>query len=181
MHIYTMNKIATHISPGTYKPTLLTRCAITILVAFFVIIPPGKSQSIAGVMDNAGQKNRKESKFLLPVKEESLAHEDIQLGESFILVNDNIERLKEKKGKVSVGCALVITDKKGKVIQEVTDSYAGNDTFNKEDLQYMHCIINTGKPMEWGETYSVVITFWDKYSSAKFINKLTVRIMMDDR
>lgn len=170
-----MKKTAGKISgTGRNKATGFFRSALVLLVVLFVIVAGGKAQSFAGVRTD---KSMQPGKALPALNEEIPGFTDIPLGESFILVNDNIEHLKEKKGKVSVGCSLVITDEKGKIIQEIADTYRGNDTFNKKDLEYMHCIITAAKPMEWGKSYDVVITFWDKYGTGKIINKLEIRII----
>lgn len=119
--------------------------------------------------------NIEPEKILLVMNNEVLNHNDIPIGESFILVNKNVKGFREKNGKVSVGCSLQIVDKKGKKILDAKDLFSGKDVFNKEDMQYLKCTINTGEPMEWEEKYEVIATFWDKYGTGKIVNKVTIR------
>ena len=111
----------------------------------------------------------------LVMNEEVLNHTDIPIGESFWLVNKNVKGLTVKEGNISVGCSLVITDKSGKKLLEAADLFSGKDVFAKENANYLKCIVNTGKPMEWEEKYKVVATFWDKYGTGKIVNTVTIR------
>ncbi len=111
----------------------------------------------------------------LVMNEEVLNHTDIPIGESFFIVNENVEGLKVKDGNISVGCSLIITDKNGKKMLEAADLFSGKDVLPKENGRFLKCIVNTGKPMEWEENYKVVATFWDKYGSGKIVNTVTIR------
>jgi hypothetical protein len=143
----------------------------------------GQTKLVAGVKKDlttgltATYKNLEPENVVLVMNGEELNHTDIPIGESFLLINKNIKGFKEKQGKVSVGCSLVITDKKGKKILEAADLFQGRDTFNKQEVNYLKCTINTGEPMEWEEKYNVVATFWDKYGDGKIVNKVTIRMI----
>lgn len=107
---------------------------------------------------------------------ETVSHNQVVLGESFAVVNQGVQGLVEKAGKVSVGCSLVITDSSGKKLLEAADLFKGNDIWEKEKARELKCTINTGKPMDWQQEYQVVVTFWDKYGKGKLENRLTAYI-----
>mgnify|MGYP007130732231 CR=1 FL=1 len=114
---------------------------------------------------------------LLVMNNEVLNHTDIPLGENFVLINDNVKGLKEKDGKVSAGCELVISDKQGKKIMDEPDLFKGDDVFLKEKVKALKCTISTGQPMNWEENYDVYVKFWDKYGDGKIENKFTIRMI----
>ena len=116
-------------------------------------------------------------KAMLIMNDEEIHHNDIPLGESFFVVNQDIKGLAEKEGKVSVGCELNITDQKGNKILEVADLFQGKDVFNKDEVTSLRCKVNTGDPMKSGEKYDVEVLFWDKYGPGKIVNKITIRMI----
>ena len=120
-------------------------------------------------------KNLKPGKVLMVMNDEVLNHTDIPMGESFLLVNDQLTGLVAKEGKVSVGASLIISDKTGKVLLKEDDLFRGKDVFHKDSVNYLKCTVPTGKPMEWEEKYDVAVTFWDKYGDGKIENKVTIR------
>ncbi len=109
------------------------------------------------------------------MNDEALNHADIPLGKSFIIVNDKVKGLTEKEGKVSVGCALTISDKDGKVLLSEPDLFKDNAVFEKID--YLRCLVNTGSPMKPEEKYNVHVIFTDKYGTGKIENDVTVRMI----
>jgi len=119
--------------------------------------------------------NLEPEKVMLVMNDEMLNHTDIPLGESFVLVNDNVKGLKEADGKVSVGCSLVIKDKNGKELLNEPDLLKGDAGVFGKDVTYLKCTVNTGKPMEWEETYAVKVTFWDKNGTGKIENTVNIR------
>jgi hypothetical protein len=119
--------------------------------------------------------NLEPEKVMLVMNDEVLNHTDIPLGESFMLVNDNVKGLKEKDGKVSVGCSLVIKDKNGKELLNEPDLLKGDAGVFSKDVTYLKCTVSTGKPMEWEETYAVNVTFWDKNGTGKIENTVNIR------
>jgi hypothetical protein len=114
-------------------------------------------------------------KAFLVMNNEVLNHTDIPLGESFLVVNDNIKGLQTKNGKVTVGCSLKISDSQGKVLLEEKDLFAGHDEFDEKDAKMLKCTVNTGKPMQWEEKYDVAVVFWDKNDKGKIENKFSIR------
>lgn len=107
---------------------------------------------------------------------ETVSHNQVVLGESFAVVNQDVKGLVVRGGKVSVGCSLVITDSSGKQLLAEPDLFKGNDTWDKEKARELKCTINTGKPMDWEQEYKIVVTFWDKYGKGKLENRLTAYI-----
>ena len=114
-------------------------------------------------------------KVMLVMNNEVLNHNDIPLGESFLLVNDGIKGLQAKNGKVKVGCSLSITDLQGKVLLNEKDLFAGHDEFEEKDAKMLKCTVSTGEPMKWEEKYNVALAFWDKNGSGKIENRVTIR------
>lgn len=114
-------------------------------------------------------------KAFLVMNDEVLNHTDIPLGESFLLINDNVQGMQVKDGKVSIGCSLKITDKAGKVILDEKDLFAGHDQFAEKDAKMLKCTVNTGEPMQWEEKYDVAVVFWDKNDKGKIENNFTIR------
>lgn len=114
-----------------------------------------------------------ETKMIM--NDEELNHSDIPLGESFIIVNDNVKGLTVKEGKVSIGCSLTITDKDEKVLLAEPDLFKGDDVFAKVDT--LRCTVNTGSPMKTEEKYNVRVVFTDKYGTGKIKNDVTIRMI----
>lgn len=125
----------------------------------------------------ASYRNMEPSEVLLVMNDEVLTHNDIPIGEKFLLINKDIKGLTVKGGKVSVGCALTITDKNGKKLLEETDLFRGKDVFDKNDATNLKCTVSTGDPMEWEEYYDVVATFWDKYGDGRIENNVKIRMI----
>ncbi len=116
-----------------------------------------------------------ESKIVM--NEEVLGHTDIPLGESFIIINENVKGLAVKDGKVSVGCSLLITHKEAGEILSVADLFEGRDVFDPNEARLLQCTVNTGKPMDWDQPYDVLVKFWDKYGKGTIENKVTIQII----
>lgn len=125
----------------------------------------------------ASYKNMQPEKVMLVMNNEVLGHTDIPVGESFLLINDGIEGLVAKDGKVAVGCSLLIADKQGKVILQEADLFKGNDVFKQDSARMLKCIINTGAPMQSDEFYDVKVVFWDKQGKGSIENKVTIKMI----
>ncbi len=162
--------------PAYVKPLTLTIIALIIVLSACntpVVSKGIKKDFNTGV--TSSYNNMEPGKVMLVMNDEVLNHTDIPLGESFLLVNDNIKGMTVKDGKVSVGCSLSITDDKGNAVLQEKDLFAGNDLFNEKDARMLKCTVNTGAPMKWEEKYSVAVTFWDKYGEGKIENKFAIR------
>lgn len=123
----------------------------------------------------ASYHNIEPEKVMLVMNNEVLNHTDIPLGESFQIINDNVKGLKEKDGKISVGCSLIIKDKNGKELLNEPDLLKGEAGIFSKDITYLKCTVNTGEPMQWEETYAVNVTFWDKNGTGKIENIVNIR------
>ena len=110
---------------------------------------------------------------------EELHHADIPLGESFTIVNENIQGFIVRDGKVSVGCALKITDTAGKELLNEPDLFIEHPTFQPDSARTLRCLVNTGQPMNWDQNYAVTVVFWDKFGTGKIEN--ATRISMIDK
>lgn len=119
--------------------------------------------------------NLEPEKVFLLMNDEVLNHTDIPLGESFVVINDNVKGLTVKNGKVSVGCQLEISDSTGKALLTEPDLFAGNDQFNEVDAKRLKCTVNTGSPMKWEEKYKIKVKFWDKFGDGNIENTVTIR------
>lgn len=165
-----------HVLPAYAKPLSLA------LITLIIVLSACKGQMLSkGVKKDfttgitSSYTNMEPGNIMLVMNDEILNHTDIPLGESFLLVNDKIKGMTVKDGKVSVGCALSITDDKGNALLQEKDLFAGNDLFNEKEAQMLKCTVNTGAPMKWEEKYNVAVTFWDKYGEGKIENKFTIR------
>ena len=163
-------------------PNYAKAISVTV-VALIVFLSACHAQIPAGVKKDAGTglsasySNMKPEKVFLLMNKEVLNHTDIPIGESFLLVNDGINGLVAKNGKVTVGCSLKITDSKGKILMNEKDLFAGHDTFEEKDAKMLKCTITTGEPMKWEEKYNVTVIFWDKNGKGRIENKVTIRII----
>lgn len=119
--------------------------------------------------------NMEPSSAWLEMNNEVLNHTDIPLGNSFLLINENVSDMQVKDGRISAGCSLKISEDNGKVLLEEKDLFAGNDVFAKEDNTRLKCTINTGSPMEPEKKYLIQVIFWDKYGDGKIVNECTVK------
>lgn len=155
-------------------------CIIAAMALLFVSCK-GQIGGSAGVKKDLGTglsstyKNMEPAKVYLVMNDEVLNHNDIPIGEKFLVINEGVKGLKVKDGKVSVGCALKITDKKGKVLLDEKDLFQGEDLFHKDSASVLRCIVTTGEPMQWEEKYDVHVRFWDKYGDGNIENKVTIR------
>ena len=120
-------------------------------------------------------KGFKPSRSVLVMNDEELNHTDIPIGEQFVIINEGISGLTVKDGKVSVGCALTITDSAGKVLMNEADLFAGNNEYHKDSLKLLRCTVSTGEPMKWEEKYNVTVVFTDKFGKGSLENKVTIR------
>ena len=119
-------------------------------------------------------KNLAPEKVFLMMNGETLNNNNIPLGEKFLVINENVNGFKEKEGKVSIGCALKITDAAGKSLLDEQDLFSGEDIFKPEDAAMLRCTVTTGSPMEPNQKYAVHVKFWDKYGDGVIENKLDI-------
>ena len=117
------------------------------------------------------------SKANMVMNGEELHHSDIPLGESFSIINEDIKGFIVKDGKVSVGCALRITDTTGKELLNEPDLFKERPTFQPDSARTLRCQVNTGQPMDWDQKYAVTVVFWDKFGTGKIENATEISMI----
>jgi hypothetical protein len=120
-------------------------------------------------------KGMEPAKAFMIMNDEVINHTDIPLGEQFLVINDGINGLVIKNGKVKVGCYLKIADNSGVILLEEKDLFAANDDFPEKEARMLKCTVSTGKPMKWEEDYYVTVSFWDKQGSGRIDNTVTIK------
>ncbi|MEO5681691.1 MAG: hypothetical protein ABIQ88_03565 [Chitinophagaceae bacterium] len=179
MHLLSSTQIPAHFGPMFYSGGL-GRLIFMFISAAAIAGCNGQS---AGVSKNLNTGMVTTTKGLqaatnkMVMNDEVINHTDIPLGESFFIINEGVKGLTVKDGKVAVGCALTITDAKGKVLLDEPDLFKGSDIFDKDKIDYLRCKVNTGKPMNWEEKYTVRVLFTDKYGKGSIENKVDIKMI----
>lgn len=179
----TINQRLPRLPQIPFRRMAIWRPALLLIVLCSLLLFACNGQVVTGVNKDLGTglttsyTGIKPARSMLVMNDEVLNHNDIPIGESFQLINDQVDGLVEKDGKVSVGCSLRITDKNGKVIMDQPDLFKSKDVFEKKDARMLRCTISTGEPMEWEELYDVKVVFWDKFGTGKIENTVTIRMI----
>ncbi|MFT3826250.1 MAG: hypothetical protein QM731_20165 [Chitinophagaceae bacterium] len=155
------------------KPILIV--SLIFLASCQAVLPYQVTKDIANGVTTTSEGLTVE-KVLKVMNGEVVEHNEVVLGESFVVMNNNVGGLKERDGKVSVGCSLVITDEQGKELLNEPDLFKQNDVFDAATTKQLKCTISTGNPMKWEHRYHAVVTFWDKYGRGKIENCLDILI-----
>jgi len=178
---YLLLALAEKIQQLSMQPFIKTQWAVKLIIGitlstilFACNAQVGVSKNInTGMVTSYKGISTGETKMIM--NNEELNHADIPIGESFVIVNDDVKGLTVKNGKVSVGCSLTITDKNGNPLLSEPDLFKANDVFEKID--YLKCTVNTGAPMKWEEKYKVHVVFTDKYGTGKIENDVFIRMI----
>lgn len=107
-------------------------------------------------------KNLEPKQVRLVMNQQEIHHTDIPLGESVQLLAENVSGFELKNGQAKIGCALTITDEQGKPLMQEPDLFASHDVYSAADAQLLRCSISTGSPMQYDQTYTASVRFWDK-------------------
>jgi hypothetical protein len=156
------------------------KLAAFIVVSFLFTACEGQLQF--GIMKDAGNgitttyTNMEPGHVLRIMNGEVISHNQVVLGDKFAVINQHVKGLVVKEGKISIGCSLLITDKKGKKVLFEADLFKDNAVMDKDNAKELRCTISTGSPMDWQQEYNIVVTFWDKYGKGKLENKLDILI-----
>jgi len=155
---------------------------VLLLLLYFFLLACSKLESKGVMKDiNTGMVTHwtttNPESVVLMMNGEELGHTDIPLGESFQLVAKNIKGLTSRNGKISVGCALTITDKSGKQLMNEADLFADHSEFDVAEDQFLRCTINTGAPMQWEQDYNVLVRFWDKNNKGQIESTFTIHMI----
>jgi hypothetical protein len=87
----------------------------------------------------------------------------ITLGKKIEIVINGVENFEEKDGKVFPGCSILLTDKTGKEILNLADAFADmNAGIDPSKAGLLAASLNTGEPMQVGQTYHLKTRFYDK-------------------
>jgi len=161
---------------------MLKRNKLAALALICLLFTACEGQLHFGMMKDGGNgitttyTNMQPTRVLRIMNGEVVSHNQVVLGDKFAVVNQDVKGMVVKEGKISVGCSLLITDKKGKKLLFEPDLFKDNEIMDKDKTKELRCIISTGKPMDWQQEYDIVVTFWDKFGKGKLENKLNVLI-----
>ena len=99
-----------------------------------------------------------------------LNNNKIKLGARVLIIANGVDYFTEKEGKVFPGCQIILTDKNKSEILNLPDAFAdmtsGTTAAQAKTLQ---ASLNTGQPMVNGETYHLLVRFYDKNNKEKEI------------
>lgn len=133
---------------------------------FYTNITTGLSTAYSGI---------KSAQTEMVMNGEVLNHTDIPIGESFQIINQGVQGLAVKDGKVHISCSLQIQDAKDSIIFSSPDLFESQGFFHKDSASMLRCTINTGLPMEWEEKYKIKVIFSDLNGKGKIENTVTIR------
>ena len=99
-----------------------------------------------------------------------LSQNKIKLGSKVLMVVNGVDYFTVKDGKVYPGCQIVLTDKDKKELLNLPDAFASmtNGT-SPSEAKTLQASLNTGQPMVSGETYHLLVRFYDKNDNEKTI------------
>ena len=99
-----------------------------------------------------------------------LKNNAIKLGAKVLMIANGVDYFSEKEGKVYPGCQIMLTDKNKSEILNLPDAFANmtNGTTPAE-VRTLQATLNTGQPMVSGETYHLLVRFFDKNNKEKEI------------
>lgn len=111
-----------------------------------------------------------EDAYLTDAGSNRLSDPAIVLGSKFAVVATGVDLFKEKEGRVFPGCTILLTDKSGKEILNIPDAFAEMTAGTAvADAKVLQATLNTGDPMQVGETYHLKTRFFDKQNPASEI------------
>lgn len=87
----------------------------------------------------------------------------IPLGQKIYVEAAGVDFYEVVDGKVFPGCSIILTDKTGKEILNLPDAFADlNNGIAAKDAGMLDASLNTGEPMQVGQTYLLKVRFYDK-------------------
>ena len=99
----------------------------------------------------------------LSVDGKKLTSNSITLGKEVALIAEGVDSYQEKDGKVYPGCRIILTDKVGKELLNQPDAFAEYaNGLEKDKASLLTATLNTGSPLQAGETYHLSVRFFDK-------------------
>jgi len=104
----------------------------------------------------------------------------IKLGSKVLMVVDGVDHFTEREGRVFPGCQIILTDKDKKEILNLADAFASlNNGTTPAEAKTLQASLNTGEPMATGETYHLLVRFYDKNDRDKSILSDVDLVMQD--
>ena len=87
----------------------------------------------------------------------------VPLGKKLYIEAAGVDFYEVVDGKVFPGCSIILTDKAGKELLNLPDAFTDlNEGVNAKDATMLDASLNTGEPMEVGQTYTLKVRFYDK-------------------
>lgn len=87
----------------------------------------------------------------------------IPLGKKIYVEAAGVDFYEVVDGKVFPGCSIILTDKAGKELLNLPDAFSDlNAGINAKDAGMLDATLNTGDPMQVGQTYLLKVRFFDK-------------------
>jgi hypothetical protein len=101
--------------------------------------------------------------YLTDVEGNRLGSNKITMGSKIAIFATGVDHFSVKEGKVFPGCRIILTDKNKKEILNLPDAFSDMVTGTPEaEAKTLKASLNTGNPMEVGETYHLSVRFFDK-------------------
>jgi hypothetical protein len=121
--------------------------------------------------------NMKPEGAVLVMNGEEINHNQIPLGEEFMLINHDVKGFAFADDRAHLGCELVIRDKGGNSLLHVKDLFENGGSFHRDSVSTLRCMVSTGRPMDYDEKYDVEVRFWDKNGNGEITNRFEIEII----
>lgn len=103
----------------------------------------------------------------------------IPLGKKLIVEAQGVDFFTVEGGKVFPGCSIVLTDKSGKELLSIADAFEElNSGTDASQASVLDATLNTGDPMEVGQTYILKVRFYDKKNKENEISSQIELVMI---
>ncbi len=87
----------------------------------------------------------------------------IPMGKKILVEAAGVDYYEVVNGKVFPGCSIILTDKAGKELLNLADAFEDLDGgIDAKEASVLDASLNTGEPMEVGQTYLLKVRFYDK-------------------
>jgi hypothetical protein len=131
----------------------------------------------ASIGMNTQYKNLEPANLRLVMNQAEIHHTDIPLGETVQLQAEQVQGFVLKNGQATIGCSLTITDEQGRILMQEPDLFAGHEQYSATDAQLLRCSISTGAPMQYDQTYTAAVRFWDKQGDGTIQTTFPIHII----
>ena len=108
--------------------------------------------------------------FLTDENGNRLIKNEFEVGAKVWVVASGVDYFTEKEGKVFPGCQIMLTDRNKNEILNLPDAFAGMAAGTPAaQAKTLQAKLSTGEPMVSGETYHLLVRFYDKKDREKDI------------